>query len=352
MKKKIVTLTLALVLVAALFASCSSNEKNNKFYSYDLDKYVKLGDYMSVDFKLESDVVTDLDVENKIKSLLKEKNLTTEVESTQPIANGDTAIIDFVGYINGETFQGGSAEAYSLEIGSNSFIEGFESGLVGKKIGDKTSLDLRFPETYHKKDFAGKPVVFEVTVKNIYRTVYPELTPDLLKKITAEPTLEAYKNSIREELTIEKKEAVKDNNYNNLVDLVLKVCEVKKYPKNEVMLYRDRYIQNYTQIANQQGLSIETFAAYNGLSMEDFKKQMEENAKQMVKKELVLLAIAEKEEITLTEKEYDEGMVRYMNELEYTSHKSFIEDIGENRLRGLLTIDKTVDVLMEKLTKK
>ena len=352
MKKKIISLSLGLITLLALFASCSDGDKSNNFYSYDLEKYVELGDYMSVDFELESDVVTDLDVENKIKSVLKEHNHTTEAESTEPIANGDTAIIDFVGYIDGQTFEGGSAEAYSLEIGSNSFIAGFESGLVGKNIGEKVSLDLSFPETYHNKDYAGKPVVFEVTVKNVYRTVYPELTPDLLKKITAEPDLESYKNSIRDTLSIEKKETVKNNNYNNLVDLVLKVCDVKKYPKYEVMIYRDRYIQNYTETAKQQGLSIETFVAYNGYTMDDFKDLMEQNAKQMVKKELVFLAIAEKEKITLTEQEYDVGMVEYMNELEYTSHKSFIEDVGEARLRGLLTIDKTVNVLIEKLSKK
>ncbi len=352
MKKKIISFGLGLLMLVALLASCSEGDQSNNFYSYDLDKYVELGDYMSVDFELESDVVTDLDVENKIKSILKEQNHTTEAESTEPIANGDTAVIDFVGYIDGEAFEGGTASGYSLEIGSNSFIDGFESGLVGKNIGDKVSLNLSFPETYHQKDYAGKPVVFEVTVKNVYRTVYPELTPDLLKKITAEPTLEDYKNSLRETLEIEKKETVKNNNYNNLVDLVLKVCEIKKYPKSEVMIYRDRYIQSYTETAKQQGLSIETFAAYNGYTMDDFKDLMEQNAKQMVKKELVFLAIAEKENITLTEQEYDVGMVEYMNELEYTSHKSFIEDVGEARLRGLLTIDKTVDVLIEKLTKK
>ncbi len=349
MKIKTISALLAVAILSLALCSCKEEKRESTFYPYKLSNYVELGDYMSIEFEPESDEVTDKDVEDKIKETLKESKLTSEREKESEIVNGDRTVIDFVGYIEGETFEGGSSEGYSLTIGSGQFIDGFESGLVGKKAGDKVSLNLSFPETYHNADYAGKPVVFQVIIQKVYETVYPELTTEILKKISTAKDVDEYKAALKQSVAEEKKQTVATNNYNNFVDLVLKTSEMKKYPKKEVMQYKDKYIANYTQTAQSQGLSIETFVAYNGLTMDKFRELMEQNAQAMVKKEMVFLAIADKENITISDKEYEVGMVDYMNKLGYTSHKSFIQEIGEDRLRGMLTIDKTIQTTMEKI---
>lgn len=352
MIKKISCVLLACIACFSLLCACSNDDEEGGFYPYNISKYVELGDYMSVKVKLQTAEVTDKDVDDKINSILKENGLTTQAEKTEAIENGDTALIDYVGTIDGVEFQGGSAKNYSLEIGSKTFINGFESGLVGLKPGEKKNLNLKFPDTYHNSEYAGKDCVFAVTVNKVYKTVYPEITPQLLKKLTTENSLDNYKKSLRISLEEQKKIEVEEENYTTVVDEVLKTCKMKRYPKKEVMQYKSQLTQNYSNIANEQGLSLQTFVANNGYTMEHFEEIMENNAKKLVQKEMTMLAIADKEKIKLSKDELDKGIVDYMSDYNYTSHKAFIEDVGEDRIEGLLTIDKTIEYLIENAGKK
>lgn len=344
MKKRNIALLLAvIILCTGCFSGCKKEGKYGSFYPYNLSKYVTLGDYTNISYELQKVSVDDSDVEAEIRTQLKKFKLTTLQEKTSAIENGNTAVIDYVGYLDGETFEGGSAKGASLEIGSGTFIEGFESGLIGKSAGDKVSLDLKFPDTYSKKEYAGKDVRFEVTVNLVYEDVYPELTKDIVRSISTSITVEEYRENLYNSLLESETEQVETNNRNNLIQAVIDCCEIKKYPKDEVEKYKSNLILQYTDTASKQDLTLETFVSYNGLTMDEFEEQMEKVAQNLTAKEMVFLMIAEKAEIELTDEEYEKGLAEYMNKNSYTSRKAFLEAIGEDRFRGLLLIDKAIE---------
>ena len=345
MKKRIIALLL--VCVSALFGLCGcEDEKQTDFYPYKLSDYIVLGDYHNVSVSLGNATVEVEDVEAEIKAQLVKYKKTTQVEKQTAIVSGDTAIIDFVGYMDGKAFDGGTAQNYSLEIGSNSFIEGFETGLIGKKVGDKVTLELKFPKNYHQKDFANKDVKFDVTVRSVTQTVYPELTDDLVSKISPEKTVDEYRSYVYDTLLETKKQEVEDNNYSNLVTAIVDCCEIKRYPKNEVRDYKNSLIENYKKIATNNGTTLENLILANGLTEESFDTLMEDNAKKLVAKDVVFLQIAEKEGITLSDEEYEIGIDEQMQESGFTSREELFEANSEDKIRGLLTIEKTIDYVM------
>ena len=351
MKKRIIALLLSCISVCLWFSGCK-DKKQTDFYPYKLSDYIVLGDYHNVSVSLGNATVEVEDVEAEIKSQLAKYKKTTQVEKQTAIVSGDTAIIDFVGYMDGKAFEGGTAQNYSLEIGSNSFIEGFETGLIGKKAGDKTTLELKFPANYHQKDFANKAVKFDVTVNKVTKTVYPELTDELVSKISPKKTVDEYRSYVYDTLLKAREDDVKNNNYSNLVSAIVDCCEIKKYPKTEVREYKNALIENYKDLATQNGITLETLIMSNNLTEESFDTLMEDNAKQLVAKEIVFLQIAEKENITLTDEEYETGVKEQMKESGFTSKEEFFDVNSEDKIRGLLTIEKAIDYTMGHVGKK
>ena len=345
MKNKIAPALLICALVMLSFVGCAKKGGHGEFYNYDLAKYVKLGDYNSVKYVLGNPSVSAEDVENKIKDDLETYKLTTKKEKTTPIVNGDIAVIDYVGKKDGKAFDGGTAQNYSLEIGSNSFIAGFEAGLVGKVAGQQVDLNLTFPKTYHEKSLAGKDVVFEVTINKVYEIEYPKLTDELVSKISPEKTVAKYREYVYNTLLEELNANVEQDAINTYIDEVIKTCEIKKYPKKEVDNYKADLVLYYTDVARAQNLSLETFLSYNGMTMEAFETAMEQNAKSITEKEMVFLYIADKEGITLSEEEYQNGLKSEMEKNNYTSQESYLAEVGEDNLRGLLLINKAIEEL-------
>ena len=193
-KQRTGAVVLAGVMLLGLTGCGAVNDKA-KAYS----KYVELGDYKGIEYTREVAEVTDTQIQSQVDSLLSSLTETTEV-TDRPIEEGDTANIDFVGTMNGEEFDGGSGEGFDLEIGSDSFIDGFEDGLIGHSVGEKVSLDLTFPENYQSEDLAGKDVNFAVTINSISVKTTPELTDEVVKENTDYDTVDAYKDSVRKDL--------------------------------------------------------------------------------------------------------------------------------------------------------
>ena len=323
-----------------------SISKNGDFYPYKLSNYVTLGDYWNAEYASGNPNVEDEDVEEKIKADLVKYKQTTSVKKEGTIKNGDTANIDYKGFLKGVQFEGGTADGYSLEIGSGSFIDGFESGLIGKKAGEEVSLDLKFPDSYHNAEFAGKEVTFEVKINSVTEVVYPELTDELVSKISSKKTVSEYRQHIYDTLVEEKAEEVAKTNRENLISAVIETCEIKKYPKDEVMKYKNNLITQYEKVAGNNGLDLETFVSYSGYTLDQFKELMEKNAQNIVAEEMIFIMIADKEGIELTESEFEAGVTTHMEENRYTSRDVFLDDIGEDKLRGILLIDKTIDYML------
>lgn len=349
MKKRIITVVSLLCLGCTIFAGCAKeNTDRGDFYPYKLESFVELGEYWDIDFKPGDPTVTDKDVDEKIKSELERLKQTTKEIKEGAIVNGDTANIDYKGYSNGQQFDGGTAEGYYLKIGSGSFIDGFEEGLVGKKAGEEVRLNLKFPNTYHEKTLAGKEVIFDVKINSVTQTVYPELTDELCDKISSAKTVKEYKQQIYDNLVIEKADAVHDKNVEGLVSKVIENCNIRNYPKKEVEYYINSLKTQYKTIAGNNGLSLEAYLAYSGYSMEAFDEIMETNARNLVSKEMVFLIIAEKEGIKLTEEDFEAGLEKHMKENNQVSRDLFLEKIGEDKFRGILLIDKTIDYMISK----
>ncbi len=349
-RKNIAACLAVIILVTSFFSGCKSSGKHGDFYPYRLSDYVTLGDYTKIDYKPLKISVTDEDVDNEIRARFKANGLTTMQEKADAIENGDTAIINYTGYLNGKTFEGGSAQNSALEIGSGRFIDGFESGLVGKKAGESATLNLKFPDGYHNADFAGKEVVFEVEVTKVFETIYPEITYENISKIASLESVDKYKKEVYDELLEEKTAEITTSNRNTLISSVIECCKIKKYPKAEVEDYKSELIKSYELAASSDSLTLETLVSYNGLTMEQFEERMEQSAKNLVAKEMVFLMIAEKEKLEITGEEYEENLAIQMNSAKITSRKTFLEAVGEDTFKGLLLVEKAVDHLDTLLT--
>ena len=353
MKKRIIALCLVVIILCiGCFSSCKSGGKHGKFYPYNLSSYVNLGDYENVTYTKQQVSVTDEDVRQEIEKQLVKFGYASLAEKEGTVENKNKVNIDYTGYLNGKTFEGGSAKGASLDIGSGQFIEGFESGLVGATVGQTLSLNLKFPDAYHQKDYAGKDVVFEVTINKIYEYVYPELTDKIVSSISSQKTVSLYRESIYDLLLESETQQVKTNNRNAFINAVINCCKIKKMPKNEVEKYRSNLIKQYTNTASEENLSLEEFASYNGLTMEQFEEEMEKSAEMLVQKEMVFLMIADKEKISLTDEEYEKSLAEHMHNNGYTSRTSFLEAVGEDKFMGLLLVEKAIDTVEAKQNEK
>ena len=351
-KKNIAAALAVIILITSFLTACKKSGKHGEFYPYKLTDYVTLGDYMKVKYEPAEIKVTEADVDNAILATFKSNGLTRLEEKLSAVENGDTTIINYTGYINGEEFQGGSATNSSLEIGSGRFIEGFESGLIGKLAGEKVSLKLKFPDGYHNAEVAGKNVVFEVEIIKVYKTVYPEINFENISKISSVMTLKEYRDGVYEKLLAEKTEKITSQNLNQLIASVIECCEIKKYPQAEVKLYKDSLIKRYEKSASNDGLSLESLAAYNGLTMAQFDERMEKSAKNLVAKEMVFLMIADKEKLEITTEEYEKNLALQMSNNKITSRKTFLEAVGEDNFKGSLLVNKAIKHVEDALTKK
>lgn len=265
---------------------------------------VKLGTYKGLTAEFEVPPVTDEDIENELKyflSTVPQKSPVTDRE----VQEGDFVLIDFVGTLDGEVFDGGSATGYELEIGSHTFIDGFESGLIGKKQGDSVSLDLTFPETYGNADLAGKPVNFLVNVNEIYTYVTPELTDELVAANTSFASIEEYKQAAREEFAKYNEEYADSMAKDDIIKQVIDSSEFTGEIAEEIAYEEESALQYYDLIMQQYyGIDGLTYFQYTyGFTEEEYKLFIHEQAEFQVKYVHILDEIVKAEGLSLTEEE-------------------------------------------------
>ncbi|TQR19889.1 trigger factor [Psychrobacillus vulpis] len=306
---------------------------------------VTLGEYKGLEVtKLETEV-TEEEIEEQLKS--QQARLAELVVKEDAIVEGDTAVIDFEGFVDGVAFEGGKGTDYPLEIGSNSFIPGFEAQLVGLKTGEEKDVEVSFPEEYHATELAGKPAVFKVTVKEVKGKELPELNDDFAKEVDAEVEgIEGLRAKLKEVTASEKKQLSEQSLRDDLVEAAAANATMD-VPDAMVNSETDRMLQEFGQRLQQQGMNLDLYYQFSGQDEAALRGQMEEDAKKRVQVSLTLEAIAEKEGIQVTEAEATAELEKMGAQFNMSA-----EDIknalgGTEVLENDLRFQKTIEFLVE-----
>ena len=266
---------------------------------------VELGSYTGLTVERGKEKVKKADVEAELKSVAERQ--ARFVESTKPAELGDFATIDFAGSVDGEIFEGGTAQGYRLELGSHSFIDNFEDQLVGTTVGEEKDVNVTFPENYYEKSLAGKKAVFKVVVQKIEKKEIPEITDEFAANVSEFENLEDYKKDIEKRLS-QKLEQEKERKVEN--DLLEKIVEASKVEIPEILIERqlDIFIRDLETRLSFQGLKLEEYLDYVGTNVSDLRKERREQAEQTVKTRLVLEALVKKENMVVSEEELDSAL--------------------------------------------
>ena len=307
---------------------------------------VTLGEYKGVEVKKAEAVVTDEDVENELTAARKKNGRLIDVEDGT-IEDGDNTIIDFTGYIDDKTFDG-KAEDYTLVIGSHSFIEGFEDQLIGKKKGETCDVNVTFPAEYHADELAGKPAKFVVTIKEVKRNELPELNDEFASEVSDFDTLDEYKADIRKKLQEKKEQDAKVENENNVIEKVVENAQME-LPQPMVDTQAREMVENYARRLQSQGLNINDYMKYTGMTPEKLMEQMRPEAEKRIKTRLVLEKVVEVENVEVSDEKLDEQIneIAASYKLEGAKLKEMMGEREKEQIREDLKVQAAIDLLVE-----
>ncbi|WP_088014396.1 trigger factor [Gottfriedia acidiceleris] len=307
---------------------------------------VKLGEYKGLEVEEMDATVTDEDVQAELTKL-QERQAELVVKEDGTVENGNTAVIDFEGFVDGVAFEGGKGENYPLEIGSGSFIPGFEEALIGAKSGVETDVNVTFPEEYHSAELAGKAATFKVTVHEIKAKELPELNDEFAKDVNDEvETLEDLKAKIKNDLVESKKTQAEGSLRDALVQKAAENAEVE-IPDVMFESQVDRMVKDFEQRIAQQGLNLELYYQFTGTKEEDLRAQMRQDAEARVRIDLTIDAIIEAEKIEATEEEMNEELTRLSEMYNIPSEQLVTMLGGTDAVRDDIQIRKAVELLVD-----
>ncbi len=308
---------------------------------------VTLGQYKGLEYDEKPVEVTDEDLEQELKKV-QEQNARTVTVEDRAIANGDIAVIDFTGSVDGEEFEGGKGEDYELVIGSHSFIDTFEDQLIGKNTGDEVEVNVTFPEDYQVADLAGKPALFKVVIKAIKTKEVPELDDEFASDVSDFDTLDEYKEDLKKTILEKKEKAAKTAKENALVDKVIENAQMD-IPEPMIELEVRQMADEFAQRMQMQGLSMEQYMQYTGLTSEKLLEEMKPNAEKKIKTRLVLEAVvdAEKIEVSAEELEAEYKKLADMYQMEVDKVKEIMGTAGEENMKKDIAVQKAVDVIAD-----
>lgn len=306
---------------------------------------VTLGDYKGLEVKKQDTEVTDAEIEEQLKD--QQQRFAELVVKEDAIVEGDTAVIDFAGYVDGEAFEGGTAEGYSLEIGSGSFIPGFEEQLVGLKTGDEKDVEVTFPEEYHAAELAGKPAVFKVKIHEVKGKELPELNDELAKEIDPEVAgIDELRTKLKERTAEEKKNAADTALRDELVEAA---AENATIDVPHVMVHNEehRMIDDFARRLEMQGMNLDLYYQFSGQTHEDLHKQFHEDAVKRVRVSLTLEAIAAAENIEVSEEDINEELNNMSSQFNMDIDQIKAALGGVSMLENDLRMQKTIDFLVD-----
>ena len=310
--------------------------------------------YKGIEIKKVEYNVTDEDINHELGHMQEHNSRLISIED-RPVESGDIATIDFEGFVDGKAFEGGKGENYSLELGSNTFIPGFEEQLIGLKKGEETEVNVSFPENYFSKELAGKPAVFKVKVNDIKVKELPAIDDEFAKDVSEFDTLKELKADTKKKLEEENAQRAKFEMEEEAIKAVVDATEV-----NIPVVMIENEINDYTKEMESrlryQGMNLETYLQLMGQSISDFKEQYKERAEQNVKTKLTLEAVFKAENIEITDKEIEEKLKGIAER--YGSTGANVEELIKNPTDDLkeyvkeeLKYDLAVKFIMDNLAK-
>lgn len=307
---------------------------------------VTLGEYKGIEVEKASAEVSDEDIEAELKKVQEQNSRLITVED-RAVEDGDQTVVDFEGFVDGTPFEGGKGEDYPLTIGSHSFIDTFEEQLIGKNIGEECEVNVTFPEEYHAKELAGKPAVFKVTVKEIKRKELPELNDEFAGEVSEFETLEEYKNDVKAKLSLTKQKEAATENENHVVDKVVENATMD-IPEPMIDSQVNNMVNDYARRMQSQGLSLEQYMQFTGMTIDTLKEQMKPQAVKRIQTRLVLEAIVKTENITVSdeavEKEIADMAESY--KMEVAQIKEYMGENGIEQMKEDLAVQEAVDFLV------
>lgn len=330
-------------------AATGSAVDNGAVIEFNPSDYIeKLANYKGVEYTKVDTVVTDAEVEEKVKEFL--KNYPEKITDRE-IKKGDTVNIDYEGKKDGVAFDGGTAKGTDLNIGSGGFIPGFEDGLIGKKPGETVDLNLTFPADYHREELKGAKVVFTVKINYIVGNAPKKLTDELVKENTEFATSADYEEDVRKKLEESKKDAAKESIQREVIEKVVTESAVKSVPKAVEDKYHQQIMNYWNNLAAQYGLELKDIVTNQfKLTEEEFEKEVKAQAESSAKQLVVVKAIAEAEKLEVSDSEYQDALNSYY---ERSGAKGSIDlatyesQVGKGNIMDLIILDKVGAFIVE-----
>ena len=313
---------------------------------------VTLGTYKGIEVEKNEVEVTDEEIEKELE-LQREKQARTVEITDRAVQDKDTAIIDFEGFVDGEAFEGGKGTDYSLKIGSQSFIDNFEEQLIGKNIGEEVEVNVTFPEEYHEASLAGKPAMFKVTVKKINMQELPELDDEFAQDVSDCKTIDEYKESVKVEIKTRKEGAAKSAKEEAVIDKIIEEATME-IPEPMIDTQVRQMADDFARRMQSQGLSIQQYFQFTGMTPEAFIEQMKPQALKRIQSRLVLEAIVAAESIKATDEDMEKEMqnMASMYQMELDKVKELLGDKEREQLSLDLAVQKAVEFVVENAVEK
>ena len=313
---------------------------------------VTLGKYKGVQVTKIDTTVTDEEVEAALEKE-QQKNSRTVSVTDRPVQTGDTAVIDFEGFVDGVAFEGGKGENHPLEIGSHSFIEGFEDQLVGHNAGEEVEVNVTFPEKYQAAELAGKPAVFKVKINEIKTKELPELNDEFAQDVSEFDTLAEYKEDLRKHLEVSKendaKRAKEDEAIKKIIDK-----STMELPDAMIDTQCENMINEFAQRISQSGLTMDQYMQFSGMTIDGLKEQVRPEAITRIQSSLVLEQIAKEENIEVSDDEINAEVEKMAAQygMEADKLKEYLGDAEKESMKRDLAITKAVDLIMENVKER
>ena len=307
---------------------------------------VELGQYKGLEAVRKEVKVDPAEIDMEVDQL-RDRNATVQT-AERPAKFGDTVVLDYEGFIDGVPFEGGKDEKHSLEIGSNSFIPGFEVQLIGTSAGEDTEVNVTFPEDYHAEELKGKPAVFKCHIHEVKEKLLPEADDEFAKDVSEFDTLADFRKNIEDKLRKQKEDKTRDD----FLDLLLaQVVDGMKVDLNDAMVDQRarQMVEDIGQRIQQQGISLETYLGWMGTNLADFTKSQRANAEKTIRQELALTKIAELENITVTEEDRESELQKFADQygMEVDTIKTFMDT---DRMDESILYKKAADLIIENAT--
>ena len=313
---------------------------------------VTLGDYKGIEVEkktaevTEEEVATEMDKARETNSRM----ITIDDRATQ---DGDTVVIDFDGYVDGEQFEGGYAEDYSLVLGSHSFIDNFEDQLIGKNIGDDVEVNVTFPEQYQAEELQGKPALFKVKIKEIKVKELPELDDDFAQDVSDFDTLEEYKADVEKKILERKEQDIYREKEDAVIEKIIENATME-IPQPMIQTQARQMTNEFAQRIQAQGLSLEQYMQFTGLTPQKMLEDLEPQALKRIQSRLVLEAVADAENIQASDEDVDKEMenMASMYQMEVDKLKELIGDDEKKQIAMDLAVQKAVEFVVDSAVEK